>query len=118
LLRDGIGNAASLPPLIAQAEFSEDRVPRVVALIVASAQAAYAFAPAIFGLLREFAAQPADAAAAAAPDLFAAAAFVQGLAISVFLLGRRKVGAYPVPAGASATAASGVSSRKVKVSCK
>jgi len=44
----GIGNATSLPPLIAQVEFPEDRVPRVVALTVAVAQAAYAFAPATF----------------------------------------------------------------------
>ena len=46
----GIGNATSLPPLIAQSEFARDvaRVP----LIVAIAQAAYAFAPAIFGALR------------------------------------------------------------------
>jgi hypothetical protein len=44
----GIGNATSLPPLIAQAEFPEGRVQRVVALIVAVSQAAYAFAPAIF----------------------------------------------------------------------
>src|SRR6266581_1279885 len=51
----GIGNATSLPPLIAQVEFVPEDVPRVVSLIVASAQAAYAFAPAAFGLVREFA---------------------------------------------------------------
>lgn len=76
----GIGNATSLPPLIAQAEFAEDEVPRVVSLIVAISQAAYAFAPAAFGLIRELAP---DGAA-----FFAAAALVQGLAIATFLAGR------------------------------
>src|SRR6266852_4359103 len=42
----GFGNATSLPPLIAQVEFVKDDVPRVVALILAVAQATYAFAPA------------------------------------------------------------------------
>jgi hypothetical protein len=40
----GFGNATSLPPLIAQIEFVKDDVPRVVALVVGIAQAAYAFA--------------------------------------------------------------------------
>ena len=44
----GIGNATSLPPLIAQVEFVKEDVARVVALIVAIAQASYAFAPAAF----------------------------------------------------------------------
>jgi MFS family permease len=48
----GIGNATSLPPLIAQAEFGA-QAGRAVPLIVAIAQAAYAFAPALFGLIRE-----------------------------------------------------------------
>ena len=48
----GIGNATSLPPLIAQVEFARDDVARVVALIVAVGQAGYAFAPAAFGALR------------------------------------------------------------------
>ena len=38
----GIGNATSLPPLIAQVEFVGDDVPRVVALTVAIGQAVYA----------------------------------------------------------------------------
>ena len=46
-----------MPPLIAQVEFVKDDVPRVVALVVAIGQATYAFAPAAFGLIREFAAQ-------------------------------------------------------------
>jgi MFS family permease len=49
----GIGNATTLPPLIAQQDFRESDVGRVVALLVASGQATYAFAPAAFGLLRE-----------------------------------------------------------------
>lgn len=76
----GIGNATSLPPLIAQAEFAEDEVARVVSLIVAISQGAYAFAPAVFGLIRELA--PGGAA------FFAAAVLVQGLAIATFLAGR------------------------------
>ena len=78
----GIGNGTSLPPLIAQVEFVKDDVPRVVALIVAIAQAGYAFAPAAFALLR-------DADQAAAPLFFAMAALVQMLAILAFLAGRR-----------------------------
>ena len=41
----GIGNATSLPPLIAQVEFPENRVARVVSLTVAVSQAAYASHP-------------------------------------------------------------------------
>jgi Major Facilitator Superfamily len=51
LFGSGIGNATSLPPLIAQVEFAQNDLPRVVALIVATAQATYAFAPAAFGLV-------------------------------------------------------------------
>ena len=86
----GIGNATSLPPLIAQVEFPEDRVPRVVALTVAVAQAAYAFAPAAFGLVREFAPHAIGTVSSAAPGVFVAAAFAQGLAICAFLLGRNR----------------------------
>jgi hypothetical protein len=85
----GIGNATSLPPLIAQVEFVPEDVPRVVSLIVASSQAAYAFAPAAFGLIREFA-PSAGADAGAAPLVFAAAAFGQLLAIAAFMAGRRR----------------------------
>ena len=84
----GIGNATSLPPLIAQVEFPEHLVPRAVALIVAVSQAAYAFAPAIFGVVRELAPGAPGAAPSAARELFAAAALVQGLAICAFWLGR------------------------------
>ncbi len=84
----GIGNATSLPPLIAQVEFLKEDVPRVVPLIVAIGQATYAFAPAAFGLIRQFAPLQGAASAGAAPWLFVAAALIQGLAITVFLAGR------------------------------
>ncbi|TSH93130.1 MFS transporter [Verticiella sediminum] len=45
----GIGNATSLPPLIAQTDFPAAQVGVVVARIVALSQAAYAFAPLAFG---------------------------------------------------------------------
>src|SRR5262245_42741914 len=83
----GIGNATSLPPLIAQTEFVKDDVPRVVALIVAISQATFAFAPAVFGVIRELA--PTDAAPGAAPAVFAAAAVLQAAAIVALLAGRR-----------------------------
>lgn len=77
----GIGNATSMPPLIAQVEFVKGDVPRVVALVVAIGQAIYAFAPAAFGLIRELAPQDAY--------FFATAALVYALAIAVLLAGRR-----------------------------
>jgi len=76
----GIGNATSLPPLIAQVEFVKEDVGRVVALVVAIGQAVYAFAPAVFGLIRQFA--PHESA------VFLAAALVQLCAIGVLLAGR------------------------------
>jgi MFS family permease len=85
----GFGNATSLPPLIAQKEFVEDDAPRAVALMVGIAQGAYAFAPAIFGLVREFLGLS-DAPLGAAPQVFAAAALLQALAIGAFLAGRPK----------------------------
>ena len=78
----GIGNATSLPPLIAQVEFVKEDVPRVVALIVAIGQGTYAFAPAAFGLVGEL--WP------SMPAFFLAAALVQALTICVFLAGRRR----------------------------
>jgi hypothetical protein len=77
----GIGNATSLPPLIAQVEFVREDVPRVVALVVAIGQATYAFAPAVFGLVRAYA--PGSGA------VFALAAAVQALAIGALLAGRQ-----------------------------
>lgn len=87
----GIGNATSLPPLIAQVEFVKDDVGRVVALVVAIGQAVYAFAPAAFGLIRQFA--PHESA------VFLAAALVQVCAIGTLLAGRygaaKSARAYP-----------------------
>ena len=83
----GFGNGTWLPPLIAQVEFVGAEVPRVVALIVAISQATYAFAPVIFGMIRESVPHASDSGAA--PALFAAAAIVQVLAVSAFLAGRR-----------------------------
>jgi MFS family permease len=83
----GIGNATSLPPMIAQAEFSSAESPRVVALIVALAQASYAFAPAIFGLI--LAASPRGHDMPGSATLFFVAAIaIQALAIAAFLIGR------------------------------
>lgn len=86
----GIGNATSLPPLIAQSEFAREDTPRVVALIVAMGQATYAFAPALFGLLREL---PALAQGLGLPGsllVFLGAATIKALAFAVFLAGRRR----------------------------
>lgn len=85
----GFGNGTWLPPLIAQAEFVEEDAPRVVALIVAISQATYAFAPVVFGIIREYTPLAATGDSGAAPRLFTVAAIVQGLAICVFLTGRR-----------------------------
>lgn len=84
----GFGNTTSLPPLVAQVEFVKDEVIRVVALIVAMAQAGYAFAPAVFGLIRELTPPATGAPAGAAPWVFIAAAIFQALAIAAMLAGR------------------------------
>lgn len=85
----GIGNATSLPPLIAQVEFAKQDGGRAVALVVAISQATYAFAPLAFGLLRSAAADGADAEGIA-PAVFLAAAAIQAAAIAALLLGRRR----------------------------
>ena len=85
----GIGNATSLPPLIAQVEFVVGRRRACGPLIVAISQAAYAFAPAAFGLMRELASPETLQSAGAAPYVFAAAALVQVLAMGALLAGRR-----------------------------
>jgi hypothetical protein len=77
----GIGNATSLPPLIAQAEFRPGDTGRVVALVTATSQASYAFAPALFALVRE---------AGGGPALFLAAGGIQLLAIATALAGRHR----------------------------
>jgi hypothetical protein len=81
----GFGNGTFLPPLIAQAEFVPEDVPRVVSLIVAIAQAAYSFAPATFGLIRELSATGTGLASGDSPSLYVAAAIIQALAICAFL---------------------------------
>jgi MFS family permease len=83
----GFGNATSLPPLIAQVEFADEDVPRAVSLIVASAQAAYAFAPATFGVIRDL--LPATGLASnGGVGVFFFAAIVQALAVATFFAGR------------------------------
>jgi MFS family permease len=81
----GIGNATSLPPLIAQVEFTKEDVQRAVALVVAISQAFYAFAPLIFGVIRSF--ETAEAAGQAS-TIFAVSALIQALAIGCLLIGR------------------------------
>lgn len=85
----GIGNATSLPPLIAQQEFSPAEVSRVVPLIVAIGQAGYAFAPAAFGLLRT------GANATGSATLFLCASAIQLAAIGCLLLGRGQRPSFP-----------------------
>jgi len=84
----GIGNATSLPPLIAQIEFVKEDVARVVPFIVAISQATYAFAPAAFGLIRDFAPRWGWTSAGTAPWLFIAAMLIQTLAVTALLAGR------------------------------
>lgn len=79
----GIGNATSLPPTIAQAEFARLDAQRAVPLMIAISQGGYAFAPAVFGLVRE------RAPAAQAPALlFAAAVALQLAAAGCMAAGR------------------------------
>jgi hypothetical protein len=89
LFGSGIGNATSLPPLIAQQEFAHAEVARVVALIIAIAQATYAFAPAVFGALLQASAGGAAHIGRGDHTFLLAVAGVQVLAIGCFVLGRR-----------------------------
>jgi cyanate permease len=75
----GVGNAISVPPVIANLEFSPKDTVRVVALIVAISQGAYAVAPAVFGVLRQVGSDS---------IIFLAAAVIQVLAIVTYLSGR------------------------------
>ena len=79
LFGSGIGNATSLPPLIAQAQFPRQQVQRVVTLIVATAQGCYAFAPAIFGSIK---------AMTGVGLILGLAMLVQALAIGALVAGR------------------------------
>jgi MFS family permease len=85
----GIGNATSLPPLIAQVEFTKVDTPRVVALIVALGQGTYAFAPAIFGVLREVPTMAPAVGLSSSALVFIAAGVVQLAAILCLAAGRR-----------------------------
>ncbi|HEY0181450.1 MAG TPA: MFS transporter [Rhodopila sp.] len=80
----GIGNTASLPPLIAQSEFSASDVPRAVALVLGISQGCYALAPLAFGALQ---AAAGDASNGEAPLVFAAAALLQVSALVALLIG-------------------------------
>jgi hypothetical protein len=84
----GFGNANSLPPLIAQREFIAEDAARVVALIVAVSQSAYAFAPVTFSLIRDLV--PSGTGTDAGAGIFVAAAIAQALAIGAFLAGRER----------------------------
>ena len=92
----GIGNATSLPPLIAQVEFAKEDTGRVVALIVAIGQGTYAFAPAIFGLLRGLADKGALEVGPQAKAVLLAAIAVKLMAIAAFMMGRQSKAFAPV----------------------
>ncbi len=89
LFGSGIGNATSLPPLIAQAEFAPQDVPQVVASIVATAQASYAFAPAALGLLLGASSAVAPHQGIGPPAFLLAVAAIQSVAVLSLLSGRR-----------------------------
>lgn len=74
----GVGNAISVPPVIANIEFAAADAVRAVALIVAISQGAYAVAPVLFGLLRQLVSDRA---------MFEAAMAIQFVAIAGYLLG-------------------------------
>jgi hypothetical protein len=90
LFGSGIGNATSIPPLIAQTDFAVKDVLRVVALVVAIAQGTYAFAPAIFGVLQTAAnAGQATVIGVNSHPFFAVVIILQLGAAAIFLAGRR-----------------------------
>ena len=86
----GIGNATSLPPLIAQSEFAKDQVQRVVELVVAMAQATYAFAPAVSGAVLVWSGSGAARIGAGSAVFLLAIVLVQVAAIASFLAGRTR----------------------------
>ena len=85
----GIGNATSLPPLIAQADFAPADVARVVARSVALSQALYAFAPAVLAGLLLGAARTTPSLGASTDAYFCAIFLLQVLA-AVCVLGARR----------------------------
>jgi MFS family permease len=83
----GIGNVASLPPLIAQGEFASADVPRAVALVMGISQGCFAFAPLAFGALRTLSSSQLDGQA---PAIFAIAGILQIASVAALLLGMPK----------------------------
>ncbi len=77
----GIGNLLSLPPLILQVEQPPQDLGRALALLTAVNQVFYAFAPGVFGLLRDLTGDY------TLP--FAIAAAVQVVSAAIVVLGRR-----------------------------
>lgn len=77
----GIGTTASMPPLIAQGEFTPSDLPRAVALVMGISQGCFAFAPLAFGALRVVGSN------GHAPLVFAAAAALQMGAVAALWLG-------------------------------
>ncbi len=89
LFGTGIGNAVSLPPLIAQAEFAAVDVQRVVSLIVAASQAIYAFAPVLLGaVLVHTATADVMRIGAGTIGFFSSVAATQWIAVCCFWAGR------------------------------
>ncbi len=83
----GLGNLTTMPAIIAQAEFRPADLTHVVALVTAISQAGYAFAPAIFGLLRSTGSSAGLPSEALLP--FAAAGLLQIAALILFLIARQ-----------------------------
>jgi hypothetical protein len=83
----GIGNATSMPPLIAQSEFAPPVVPRVVARCVAMAQALYAFAPMVFAAVLSHGAAGAPLLGISTGPFFATVLLLQVLAAACVLAG-------------------------------
>jgi cyanate permease len=73
----GLGNLLSLPMLIVQAEWPPAQVGAVVAALTAVNQAFYAFAPGLFGLMRDLAGDWTVGAAALVLQLVAAAVLLR-----------------------------------------
>jgi hypothetical protein len=79
----GVGNAISLPPVIAGIEFKAADAPRVVALIVAISQGAYAAAPATFGIIRQLGSDKIMFLVAIAAQIAGRAAYLMGRRTSI-----------------------------------
>ena len=81
--------------MIAQVEFAKDDVPRVIALIVGMAQAAYAFAPAVCGVMLTTLAGNDPQLGRGTGAFFIAAVALQSIAIGCFAAGRTRHGRDP-----------------------